>query len=142
MLFGFIRVIQRGPDYLVSFIVLFSATQNVGGLAGSALLGTWQVERVHYYQTLLSQHLDAGDPIVADRLRAGAGVVAGAISDPAQRISQGGALLGQAWVREANILAFADVFRFVTAIALANAALLVFIIILRKRREARAKATT
>jgi hypothetical protein len=42
LLFGFLRMLQRGPDFLVSFVVLFSTTQNVGGLAGSALLGTLQ----------------------------------------------------------------------------------------------------
>jgi hypothetical protein len=141
MLFGFIRVIQRGPNYLVTFIVLFSATQNIGGLAGSALLGSWQTARVHYYTTMLVQHLDAGDPIVADRLRAGAAAIGGAIVDPAQRSAQGAALLAQALAREANILAFADVFRFVMALGLGNAALLAFLILRRKRTEWRNRAT-
>lgn len=140
LLFGFIRVLQRGPDHLVTFIVLFSSTQNIGGLAGSALLGSWQYERVRYYATLLAQHLDAGDPIVADRLRAGAAAVSGAIVDPAQRVAQGGALLAQAMTREANILAFADVFRFVTWIALANAAYLAIRIFVVSRLRAQSKA--
>jgi hypothetical protein len=140
LLFGFIRVIQRGPDHLVSFVVLFSATQNIGGLAGSALLGSWQFDRVRYYSTMLAQHLDAGDPIVADRLRAGAAAVSGVIVDPAQRVAQGGALLAQAMTREANILAFADVFRAVAGIALANAIYLAIRIFVVNRLRVQNKA--
>jgi hypothetical protein len=142
LLFGFIRVLQRGPDHLVTFIVLFSSTQNIGGLAGSALLGSWQFDRVRYYSTLLAQHLDAGDPIVADRLRAGAAAISGVIVDPAQRVAQGGALLAQAMMREANILAFADVFRAVAGIALANALYLAIRIFVINRLKAQNRATS
>lgn len=141
LLYGFIRVIQRGPNYLVTFIVLFSASQNIGGLAGSALLGSWQYDRVRYYTTMLTQHLDAGDPIVADRIRAGAGAVSNVIVDPALRTAQGGAQLSQAVTREANILAFADVFRLVAGIAFANACYLGIRYLILRRREAQTKAT-
>src|SRR5262249_11198546 len=38
LLSGLLRMLARGPDYFVSIIVLFSITQNVGGLLGSAVL--------------------------------------------------------------------------------------------------------
>ena len=43
--FGFLRMLERGPAYFVSLVVLFSSTQNIGSLAGSALLGSYQVDR-------------------------------------------------------------------------------------------------
>ncbi|QJU60334.1 MFS transporter [Sphingomonas sp. AP4-R1] len=141
LLFGILRVLQRGPEYLVTFVVLFSATQNLGGLAGSALLGSLQYDRVRYYTAMLSQYLDAGNPIVVQRLQAGAAAVSGVIVDPAQRTAQGGALLSQALAREANLLAFADVFRAVALIALANAVYLAIRILVVQRLDAQKKAT-
>jgi hypothetical protein len=134
LLYGFVRVIQRGPDHLVTFIVMFSATQNVGGLAGSALLGSWQTMRVRHHSALLADRLSGADPIVVERIQAGAGALAGVVVDPLQRSAQGAGLLAQAMLREANILAFADVFRLVMAIALANAAFLAVLIVRRRVR--------
>src|SRR5262249_37141166 len=42
LLHGFGRMMAQGPTHLVSFVVLFSTTQNIGGLAGAALLGSYQ----------------------------------------------------------------------------------------------------
>jgi hypothetical protein len=39
ILYGFLQIIQKGPKYLVSLVVLFSITQNVGALVGSACAG-------------------------------------------------------------------------------------------------------
>lgn len=138
LVFGFLRMLRRGPDHLVSFIVLFNTTQNVGGLAGSALLGTYQVMATRAHAGALSEHLSSADPQVVTRLQAGAASLSGALADPAQQAAQGAALLGQALNREATILAFGDVFRFVTAIALAPALYLAFRLIadaIRNRRQ-------
>ncbi|HMI19573.1 MAG TPA: MFS transporter [Sphingomonas sp.] len=118
LVFGFLRMMQRGPNHLVSFIVLFNVTQNVGGLAGSALLGTYQVVATRAHAGALSEHLTSADPQVVARIQAGVASLSGALTDPAQQAAQGAALLGQALNREATVLAFGDVFRFVTAIAL------------------------
>jgi hypothetical protein len=138
LVFGFLRMLRRGPDHLVSFIVLFNTTQNVGGLAGSALLGTYQVMATRAHAGALSEHLSSADPQVVSRLQAGAASLSGALADPAQQAAQGAALLGQALNREATILAFGDVFRFVTAIALAPAIYLAIRLIaeaIRNRRK-------
>jgi hypothetical protein len=121
LVFGFLRMIRKGPDHLVSFIVLFNTTQNVGGLAGSALLGTYQVMATRAHAGSLSERLTSADPQVVARIQSGAASLTGALADPAQQAAQGAALLGQALNREATVLAFGDVFRFVTAIALSAA---------------------
>ncbi|MBB6252020.1 MFS transporter [Nitrospirillum iridis] len=121
LVLGFLRMVAKGPDHLVTFMVLFSITQNVGGLAGSALLGSLQVASTHGHLQTLSEHLVAADPLVAQRLQAGGGAVAGTILDPVLRAAQGGGLLGQTMAREATVLAFNDVFRFVAGLALMTA---------------------
>ncbi|HWI85211.1 MAG TPA: MFS transporter [Sphingomonas sp.] len=138
LVFGFLRMIQRGPNHLVSFIVLFSVTQNVGGLAGSALLGSYQVMATRAHAGALSEHLIGADPQVVARIQAGTASLTGAIADPTQQAAQGAGLLGQALTREATILAFGDVFRLVTAIALLAALYLAGRLIadaIRKRRQ-------
>ncbi|PZU10186.1 MFS transporter [Sphingomonas sp.] len=122
LLYGFLQVLRQGGDHLVSFIVLFGTTQNLGGLAGSALLGTIQVIRTRAHALALSEHVLPMDPQVAQRIQGGAASLSGTIVDPGLQAAQGGGLLGQAITREATILAYNDVFWFVTALALATAA--------------------
>src|SRR5262249_44964930 len=42
LVFGLLRMLQKGVDHFITVVVLFSTTQNFGGLAGSALLGSYQ----------------------------------------------------------------------------------------------------
>ena len=130
LLYGLLRVLQRGPAILVSFIVLFNVTQNVGGLAGSALLGAYQIVREKAHSHALTDHLTLMDPQVAARIQARAGALGGVVGDPALRAAEGTALLGQAATREANILAFDDVFQLVAVAALLVAAYLLYMIVI------------
>ena len=119
--FGFLRMMKLGPAYFVSLVVLFSSTQNVGSLAGSALLGSYQVIAARAHASALAEHLTAADPQVVARIQSGTHLLAGSVSDPAQQLAQGSALLAQAQAREATILAFNDVFGLVSLLALATA---------------------
>lgn len=119
--FGFLRMMERGPAFFVSLVVLFSTTQNVGGLAGAALLGSYQVASTRAHAVSLSEELLAGDPQVAARIQSGARALASVVGDPGQQAVQGGGLLARSVTREATILAFNDVFRFVMLLALSTA---------------------
>jgi hypothetical protein len=129
LVYGFLRMLAKGPNYFVTFVVLFSTTQNVGGLAGAALLGSYQVIQTRAHAASLQDQVLGADPQVVQRLLSGSASVAGAVVDPALRGAEGAALLGQKLVAEANILAFNDVFRFVAFFALATAAYLLYRII-------------
>jgi hypothetical protein len=126
--YGIIRVIKQGPAYLVSLVVVFSITQNVGGLVGSAALGTYQVIATHEHALILGERITGADPQVGDRVRAGATAVAGVVTDPRQRAIEGGSSLGSSVGREAAILAFNDVFRLVAFLALATAVYLTYLV--------------
>ena len=97
-------MLRQGTNYLVTFVVMFGTTQNLGGLVGSALLGTIQTARARAHAEALAENLSLGDPAVVARLR------------------QGG--LAEALQGQANILAFNDTFWIVTLIALVTAGLL------------------
>jgi MFS family permease len=117
LVYGLLRVFQRGTDHLISFMVLFSVTQNVGGLVGSALLGSYQTAATHYHAATLAERLTASDPLVAARLQGGA------------------PQLAQAMAREATYLALNDVFRLVAAVAALTALYIAFVRVLNIVRQ-------
>jgi hypothetical protein len=59
------------PNNLVSFSVMFSITQTLGSLLGTALTGTFQVWREKYHSSILVDHLTLLDPQVAARIQSG-----------------------------------------------------------------------
>jgi len=116
---GIARTLLAGPQHFVSFIVLFSLSQSVGGLIGSAFLGTFQVLREKYHSHELVQSVLLTDPLVASRIRAGSAAIGGVVGDPALRGAEGAALLSAAVTREATILSYNDVFLLVGVLAVA-----------------------
>jgi hypothetical protein len=110
LLYGFIQMMRKGADHYITLVVVFSMTQNVGALAGSALMGSYQIERIHVHSSDLAAQLVGGDPGVGVRIAGGSAAVVSVVGDPVLRGTEGGALLGQTLGREASVLAFNDVF--------------------------------
>jgi DMSO reductase anchor subunit len=135
LLFGMTRALQQGSGHIISFIALFGMINSIGGLAGTALLGSYQQIREKANSAALVQAIDPTDPIVAQRLQAGGAAVSRVVGDPALRSAEGGAILSQTTTREANVLAFDDVFRLIAALTFCY---LLFLMIRRTRRERRA----
>ncbi|AKU24057.1 MFS transporter [Massilia sp. NR 4-1] len=118
---GFGAVIAE-PRNLISFSLMFSMTQNLGGLLGSAMVGTFQVLREKFHSSQLVEHLTLLDPQVAARIQSGSAALGGALADPGLRGAQGVATLGAAATREANILAYNDVFLMIALVAIGTIA--------------------
>jgi MFS family permease len=118
---GFGAVIAA-PRNLISFSLMFTIAQNLGGLLGSALVNSVQVVREKYHSSQLVEHLTLLDPQVAARIQGSAAALGGAVGDPAVRSAQGVAALGAAATREANILAWNDVFLAIGVVAVATIA--------------------
>jgi len=111
------RNVVTNPRNLVSFSVLFGICNNLGGLIGSALLGTFQVVREKFHSSSIVEHLTLIDPQVAARLQSSSAAYAGVIFDPSARTTQGMQALAASATREANILAYNDVFMLIAVIA-------------------------
>lgn len=127
MAHGILKVVRLGPDYLVTLVVIFSMTQNIGGLVGSALLGSYQTVATRAHSRELADRMPAGDIQVANRVSGATRALQATLADPGLRAQQGGASLAASITREANVLAFNDVFRFVWRLALGTG-LLVFLL--------------
>ena len=122
----FFKMMLKGASHFVSFVVLFAATQNIGALAGSALLGSYEFIQAHHHAAYLAEHVSLADPQVVQRFQAGTSTVASALPDPALRTAEGAALLGQGLNAEANIQAFDDVFRLVAILAFLTAVFVIY----------------
>jgi hypothetical protein len=114
--------VVANPGNLISFSVMFSLSQTLGGLIGSAALGTFQVVREKFHSSQLIEHLSQLDPQVAGRVQAGAAAYGSLTTDPAARSLRGLSALSATATREANVLAYNDVFLLICVIALGTAA--------------------
>ena len=122
MILGFGKVLQGGGKNMVSFIVLFSIGQNVGGLMGSALVGTIQTLREKFHSSQLSESIGLGDPETVLRLQQLGGAYAHVIGDAAQRQGAALRLLQQQVSQQAQVLAYNDVFLLISGAAAIGAA--------------------
>jgi hypothetical protein len=140
LLYGFIQMMRKGADHFITLVVVFSISQNVGALAGSALMGSYQIERIHVHSNDLSAQLAGGDPGVGVRIAGGSAAVAAVVGDPVLRGAEGGALLGQALGREASVLAFNDVFGLLAWLAAGTAGAVAISLLLKNLRRMPQKA--
>ncbi len=109
--------VLANPRNMVSFSVLFGITQNIGGLIGSAALGTFQVVREKFHSSHVVEHLSLIDPLVQARLQSYSASYSSVIADPSLRNSQSIRAMATAATREANVLAYNDVFMLIALIA-------------------------
>ncbi len=112
---GFKEAISRGPPYLVTFFVVFTFTQSIGGLIGSAFYGTLITIREKFHSAVLTERVLLTDPHVAARVSQLSSSYGKVIGDSALLKGEGLALLGAQVSREANMLAYGDAF-FVAAV--------------------------
>lgn len=118
MLFGFTQALKRGgPKYILSFLVVFITTQTIGGLLGSAVLGSFVTIREKFHSNMLSQTMTLTDPLVANRVQQLGSAYGKVITDPAIRNAEGIALLGQQVTREATVLAYNDLYLMIAGAA-------------------------
>lgn len=110
--------VLTNPRNLVSFSVMFGICQNLGGLIGAALLGTFQIVREKYHSSMIVEHLTLLDPRVAARVQSSGSAYGGIVADPELRNLMGIRSLATAATREANVMAYNDVFMLIAIIAI------------------------
>ncbi|MGH8416097.1 MAG: MFS transporter [Pseudomonas sp.] len=109
------------PRNLVSFSVMFGICQNIGSLLGAALLGTFQIWREKFHSAHIVEHVTLLNAQVQSRLQSSSGAYISTIADPSTRTNLGIRALATAATREANTLAYNDVFMVIALIAILTA---------------------
>ncbi len=118
LLVGFGRALKESPAHVVTFIVLFSATQNFGGLIGSSFYNTYQKRQTQVYQMDISRNLERTDPTIDQRLKQYQAKFSPNIADPVQDQLQATKTLSQTANREAQVRAYNDVINFNSIVAI------------------------
>ncbi len=139
LMIGISQVLGKAPQNLISFIVTFSVIQNVGGLAGGAIVGTIETIREKFHSNNLAESITLGDPQVVLRLQQLSGAYGRVQGDANLRTADGLQLLQQQITQQAHVLAYNDVFLLIS-IAAAIGCLWTTLIHFRPRIQARIAA--
>ena len=59
---GMLRAIANGPAYIISFSVIFSISQTIGGLAGAAIIQAFTTIRTQSHYANMMNSANLGDP--------------------------------------------------------------------------------
>jgi MFS family permease len=132
---GLGAALKRGPSYMLSFIVVFLATQKIGGYLGSALYGTFVQWREQFHSFRLVSRLTSTDPLVAARLKQIGGAYGKVLTDPNQQAAQATSLFAKQVQQQAYALAYNDSFLFTTWLSLTALAILLIHVGWRNRRR-------
>lgn len=109
LLTGIISALQKGPSHIVTFIVLFSATQTFGGLVGSSFFSTYQQLRTQNYQAEMYANLNMSQPQLEQRLESYVAQAQRSTLDPVLQQQAALKMLQQSLNKEAQVRAYNDV---------------------------------
>jgi hypothetical protein len=138
---GLTSALKKGPNYILSFFVVFLVTQNIGGLLGSAVLQTFATLREQFHSNVLAERITLANPFVVQRVAQLTGVYGHMLLDNRLLSAEGLAMLTTQVTREATILAYGDAFLLIAVGSLlALVALLVHMAFLYLRRPSIAAA--
>ena len=115
---GIMNAMQKGPTHIVTFIVLFSATQTFGGLVGSSFYSTYQQMRTQEYRAEIIRQLPETNPLIAQRLQSYQQSSHSYTLDQSLEQQQALKTLNQVVTREAQVRAYNDVITLNGVIAL------------------------
>lgn len=109
LLSGMIKALQQGPQYIITFTVLFSATQNFGGLMGNAFFNSYQQQRSQYYQTEMLNQISPTQVLTQQQLHHNQMASRSLSLDPQFEQQLAMHSLKQNVQREAQVRAYSDV---------------------------------
>ncbi|MGO3640537.1 MAG: MFS transporter, partial [Psychrobacter sp.] len=123
---GFLRAITSGPAYIISFSVIFSISQTVGGLAGAAAIQAFTTVRTQVHYADMVSTLNFGDPELVGQIAAARSVLSPQITDITQANTAATLQVLQGVQRQATVSAYGDLF-FIMAI-LSTAATIILLL--------------
>ena len=114
---GMFRAIANGPAYIISFSVIFSISQTIGGLAGAAAIQAFTTIRTQIHYADMVGSLNLGDPALMAQVAGVRRMLSTQITDANQaNVAAMGQVL-QSIQRQATVAAYADLFFLMATIA-------------------------
>ena len=129
MMAGLIAALAKGPQYLLSFVIVFLSTQSLGGVLGSGLFSTFINHRQALHMQALTEQLTTTGPQTASAIARSMAALSAQVPDMALRQAQAVAGLAQQASQQAFVLAYNDAYLLTSLIAaLAAGALLLHLL--------------
>lgn len=114
---GMFRAIANGPAYIISFSVIFSISQTIGGLAGAAAIQAFTTIRTQIHYADMVSSFNLGDPALMAQVAGAGRILSTQITDANQaNVAAVGQVL-QGIQRQATGAAYADLFFLMATIA-------------------------
>lgn len=114
---GMFRAIANGPAYIISFSVIFSISQTIGGLAGAAAIQAFTTIRTQIHYADMVSSFNLGDPALMAQVAGAGRILSTQITDANQaNVAAMGQVL-QGIQRQATVAAYADLFFLMATIA-------------------------
>ena len=141
MMAGLMQALAKGPNYLLSFVIVFLTTQSIGGTLGSGIFNTFINRRQAYHLHALSDQLAQTSWNVTAAVGQRVQALGAALPDIAARRAQAVAQLAQEASQQAYVLAYNDAF-FATFLGASGAIALLLLHRMRDRLAAPATDTS
>ena len=114
---GMFRAIANVPAYIITFSVIFSISQTIGGLAGAAAIQAFTTIRTQMHYADMVGSLNLGDPALMAQVAGVRRMLSTQITDANQaNVAAMGQVL-QSIQRQATVAAYADLFFLMATIA-------------------------
>ncbi|WP_457858774.1 MFS transporter [Psychrobacter pulmonis] len=114
---GMFRAIANGPAYIISFSVIFSISQTIGGLAGAAAIQAFTTIRTQMHYADMVSSFNLGDPALMAQVAGAGRMLSTQITDANQaNVAAVGQVL-RGIQRQATVAAYADLFFLMATIA-------------------------
>ncbi|SFB82635.1 MFS transporter [Tropicimonas isoalkanivorans] len=125
LLSGLMSALAKGPNYILTFVIVFLTTQKLGGIFGAAIFASFVQVRRQLHTQRLSESLAATDPLVTSRLATSFGALSPQLGDTTLVSAQAAAQLAGEVRMQASVMAYNDAF---LTIAVTSAAALVLLL--------------
>ena len=124
MMAGLMAAMRKGPNYLLSFVIVFLSTQSIGGVLGSGAFSTLINQRQALHLQGLTEQLQATSAITTSEIARHMAELAPYIADTAALRAQAVSLMAQDASTQAYVMAYNDAYFLTFLIAVAGAAAL------------------
>ncbi|KEO57511.1 MFS transporter [Thioclava indica] len=121
---GLMAAFAKGPNYLLSFVIVFLATQSLGGIIGSGLFRSLLVRFSALHSADLSAQIAPGNAQLSGTLNALAAQYGTTITDSAMRSAGAISQVASSVSLQATVLAYDDMFRLIAWLSIAALAAL------------------
>ncbi|WP_296236600.1 MFS transporter [Psychrobacter sp. UBA5136] len=114
---GMFRAIANGPAYIISFSVIFSISQTVGGLAGAAAIQAFTTIRTKMHYADMVSSLNLGDPALMGQVAGARRMLSTQVTDANQANAAAMGQVLQGIQQQATVAAYDDLFFLMASIA-------------------------